>query len=263
MLSIIKHKGGRQSNGHPGGCLSVGLLGLAGLALAGIVAAGPAHAATARPALNTRPVIVATVVTGRPDSGDQGNNWADDDFLAGLTERVTAQVPLSDCGGTSSTGACYHVVATLRDSGTFTTIPGQLAPGTGGLNGGPVPQLAEAITGPMAGTVRYDFYSTWKTLNKGLAETQEADGGALPTGTQRTAMWPAQMFGKQARFYVAGAEQTRAAGSLETGFFSFTYTAAASSDSSCPLASSAWTDSSALGASGAAGNILAPAAPSC
>src|ERR1022692_2780723 len=100
---------------------------LAGLGLTGATAAS----ASTHPAATTTFTAVTTI-TGHPDGGAQGNNWANDSFTRTATIHRVNQVTVADCPG-SGTGKCWFYTGTLSDSGTFATIAGQLAPRAGSL----------------------------------------------------------------------------------------------------------------------------------
>ena len=230
---------------------------IAAAALAVAAAAGLALTAGAAQA-TTGTVHATTKITGRPDSGVAGD-WADDAFTRSVSLTFGSEVNLSHCGGTTSTGHCYHWTAKITDAGTFTTIVGQDAPGVGYMNGGATIVNGVAATGPMAGSYNYDFYSSWKTANASLVPKTENDGNAVPTGRKTTGAWPEQFFGNGARFYVSGAQSD----SLGTTG-SWKYTLAAGADSACPNVTSQWIDGSPdWGGAAVDGQILAPDAAHC
>jgi hypothetical protein len=239
----------------------------AALAAAGAVAAatvvtgtaGAASAVTsAIPAITSYTATAATSVSNRPDSGDHGD-WAYDTFRRTASVTLVSEVALSYCGGSTGTGHCYHWTGKITDAGTFSSIVGDVSPGNGSLNGGVAPQIGTSVTGSMAGTYHYDFYSSWKSASRALVPASENDQYNLPGGNSTTDLWPAKFFGKGAAFYVGGVPST----SLGTTG-SWTYKAAAGADSACPAVSSQWTDGSPdWGSSAADGNILAPSASAC
>jgi hypothetical protein len=239
------------------------------LAAAALAAAGAgtlsmigdaAHAATA--SITPYTVTAATGITGRPDSGGHGY-WALDSMTRTASVSLAAEVALSYCGGHTSTGHCYRWGGKITDKGSFTTIAGDTSPGNGMLNGGSPAAIGAVVTGSMAGTYAYAFYSSWKTARSALVPAGEADGGNLPGGRFTTGAWPELFFGGGAAFYVAG----KASASLGTTG-GWVYKAAAGADGACPRLSSEWADSSwpasnPWGGAAYQGNILAPGAGHC
>jgi hypothetical protein len=64
------------------------------------------------------------------------------------------QVPLSDCGGTSSSGPqqCWFYTASLTDNGSFQTVSGGNSPNAGTpING--------TLGGTISGSGKFEFYS--------------------------------------------------------------------------------------------------------
>lgn len=232
----------------------------AALTVAGFAATA---SASAKPAVKSYTATAVTAITNRPDSGDHGD-WALDGSAKAPLERtasvtLVSEVALSYCGGSTGTGHCYHWTGKISDAGSFATIVGDSSPGNGSLNGGSAPKIGTAVTGIMAGSYKYDFYSSWKTASKTLVPSKENDAGNLPGGRQTTDTWVEQFFGTGAKFYTGGAVSS----SLGTTG-SWKYTAAFGSDSACPALASQWTDASPdWGANAADGNILAPAAAAC
>src|SRR6185312_13143985 len=66
-----------------------------------------ADAATVTPAITPYTVTATTAISNRPDSGDHGD-WALDTFSRTASATLVSQVALSNCGGATGTGACYH-----------------------------------------------------------------------------------------------------------------------------------------------------------
>lgn len=224
------------------------------LSLAAVSTAG----ATTRPSVKSYTSTATTALSNRPDSGDHGD-WALDSFTRTAKVTLLSEVALSYCGGSTGTGHCYHWQGSVADNGTFTTVPGDVSPGNGSLNGGAAPAIGAAVRGSMTGTYRYDFYSSWKTASAALVATHENDLGATPGGRSTTGAWPEQFFGTGAKFYVSGAVSSELG---TTG--SWKYVAAFGADPLCPAIASQWTDSSPdWGANAADGNILSPDAAHC
>ncbi len=114
--------------------------------------AGGPHQATA-----------TTKLTARPDSGSGGNNWANDNFTRVATVTSLGIVAASNCiglTGYSASGPCYAYNASLKDSGTFTAIVGQLTPNQTLNPGG---KFGRSVTGSMSGYGNFaEFYATAK-----------------------------------------------------------------------------------------------------
>ena len=227
----------------------------------GLLAGGTAALASTSPspAAAGKTVVATTHITGRPDSGVHGNTWALDSITRVATLRLVSEVALSYCGGSTSTGHCYHFTGHINDTGTATTIAGQTVPGNGGLNGGSAPVMGVSIKAAMTGTLAYNFYSSWKTFSAASVEKTENDQGNTPGGEDTSGAWMEQFFGSGARFFVASAPATYLAGNG-----SWTYTAGFGADSACPNVASKWIDGSPnWGTDASAGNILAPDASAC
>ena len=218
-----------------------------------------ASAGTATPPAG-QTLHASTAVTGRPDSGTAGDNWALDAFTRTATLRYAGAAPASDCGGTSP---CYHFTGNVKDSGHFTTIAGNTVPGTGDLNGGAPPAEGVAATGAMAGEYHYSFYSGHAYVLARRVPAAEDDAGALPTGRHTTGMWLAQFFSAGATFWDSTGTATTT--EIGNGNGSWSYLLPPGADSQCPNATSQWVDGSATswGSLPADGNILAPDASHC
>jgi hypothetical protein len=220
------------------------------LGLTALLVSGTANASTA-------PAVVvnhsaSTAISARPDSGSQGNTWALDTFTRKATLHFVGEVPLSNCGGSTSTGHCYQFTASITDTGIAATIPGQLAPGVGYENGGGHLTLAVAIHAAMAGTAKYNFFSSWKTADRKPPAT-ENDNGTVPTGRHTTGNWPELFFRAGAQFFSAG---------VTSG--NWTYTTVAGADDLCPNVVSRWVDASPdWGSVAQDGNVLAPDTAHC
>lgn len=143
--------------------------GLAVLAAAGIMAGtGTAQAATT-------PVTASTHLTGRPDSGGNGN-WA--------TDAMTRTLAITSLGGGSYT-------ATVTDSGgTFTTIMGAYVPNQGANPGGRF--ASRRHSGTFTGTASFSFTAS-KAPSASLVPASES--GAPAAGSdQTTSLWYEQAF---------------------------------------------------------------------
>jgi hypothetical protein len=145
---------------------------LAALAAGGtVLAAVPASAASAAP---VRPVTASTHLSGRPDSGGNGN-WAADAMTRTLTVRPA--------GGTSYT-------ATVTDSaGSFATVPGDFVPNQAA---DPGVKFTQRIDGSFSGHASYSFTASEapnaRLVPRKAAGTAPADTSgwyklAFPAGT--------------------------------------------------------------------------------
>jgi hypothetical protein len=197
----------------------------------------------------TTTFTAVTTITGHPDGGAQGNNWANDSFTRTATIHRVNQVTVAECPG-SGTGKCWFYTGTLSDSGTFATIAGQLAPRTGSLD----QSLAGAFSG---GTKTIDFWSSWENPNK--ADVPQTVSGAA-TGRGTTTNWVEQFFGPGAVFNSAANP-----GGPNLGNWSWKYTLNFGSNTACPNDAYQWIDSSTDGggANPGAGNILTPNSSHC
>jgi hypothetical protein len=118
--------------------------------------AGAASAGTSFPHPHSQNVTATTHLTGRPDSGGNGN-WATDDFTRHATIIPDGTAPLADCSPTATT--CYAYTASLKDDGTFTTINGAFTPNQGGADVGDL--ITAKVTGRMSGYGDFTtFYAT-------------------------------------------------------------------------------------------------------
>lgn len=217
-------------------------------AVAAVICGAGAAQASVTPAATT-PVTATTHVTDHPDSGNHGD-WATDDFTRTVTVRRISQVGPENCPGTD-TGFCYLWRAKMDDSGTFTTIPGDLSPRGG------VP-LDVALTGSFSGgssTIQY--YSSWKTAK---ASRVPGTVSGPVSGRRTTTNWVEQFYGPAAVFN-SGANP----GGPNLGHWSWKYTANFGSDPQCPNNASQWIDgwNNSDGSLPADGDILASNSSNC
>ena len=230
------------------------ILRLLAFALAAAVTPAVAASAQANAATTTiKPVTATTMISARPDSGVQGNNWALDRFAREATVTFVREVAATNCPGTD-TGHCYLWRARIFDNGVFTTIAGQLAPRTGSLD--------QSLAGLMqGGTGNEQFYSSWKTAKASLVPATENDHGQAATGRQTTTNWVEQFFGTSAVF-----NSTANPGGPNLGSDAgWTYTLNFLANSACPNDAYKWVDSAAgqWGSVAVDGNILTPNAADC
>jgi hypothetical protein len=196
-------------------------------------------------------VTATTSVTDHPDSGTQGNTWANDNFTRVATvRRLPGTVALADCPG-STTGFCYPWSGTLTDSGHFTTVAGADSPRTTTL-------LDQSLTGTFSGGSKtIQFYSSWKTASAALV-AKHVDGEV--SGRETSTDWVEQFFGGTATFGSAASP-----GDVDLGQWSWKYTGNFGFDSACPNDAYQWIDALASGdgAQNGDGNILTPDAADC
>ncbi len=141
--------------------------------------AGGHHQATAK-----------THLTGRPDSGSGGNNWAADNFTRVATVTSQGSAPTTNCIGLTGyavSGPCYAYTASLKDSGWFTAIVGQLTPNQT-LN--PHGTFGRTVTGTLNGYGNFTtFYATTKPSAKLVPKTWTPASPADPSSS-----WPTLFF---------------------------------------------------------------------
>lgn len=205
-------------------------------------------AAVVRPAASKPYVLSAsTAITNRPDSGNFGT-WASDSFTRKTTVTLVGQVSVSNCPG-STTGQCWLWTFKISDSGEFTTVAGDLSPE------GSVP-LEVPVTGTMTGgTATGEFYGSFRFGGDQRMPATENDHGTAPTGRHTTTDWAEQFFGAGAVF-----NSTANPGGPDLNKWSWEYTAAFGTDSSCPHVASQWVDSyQNSGSTPYYGDITAPA----
>jgi hypothetical protein len=199
--------------------------------------------------IKATPVQAVTTLTNRPDSGVQGNNWANDNFTRTAVVSIVGEVAASFCPGTL-TGHCYLWNFKLTDSGHFTAIAAQLAPRVGTLD--------RSITGQFkGGTPDGQFYSSWKTAKASLVPATE---NGAPSGRQTSTNWAEQFFGASAVFNSAANP-----GGPDLAGWGWTYTLNFGSNNQCPNDAYRWIDSAANsgGSLNTDGNILTPNTADC
>jgi hypothetical protein len=135
------------------------------------VSAVPASAATVR---SPAPVTASTTITGRPDSGGNGN-WA--------TDAMTRTIAITSLGGGTYT-------AILKDArGTFTTGAGDFVPNQ---SASPGLKFTQAITGTFTGTASFAFTASQapdsrlvprRAAGTGPTDTSDWYKLAFPAGT--------------------------------------------------------------------------------
>jgi len=105
------------------------------------IGVGTAANATILP-VNPVQATATTLVSGRLDPGDSGNNWAVDTIIRkAVITRVGADSATADCG--KAAASCYAYTGTITDTGTARALAGQTSPGAQGvaIKGSPVASL--------------------------------------------------------------------------------------------------------------------------
>lgn len=113
-------------------------------------------------------------LSARPDSGNGGNNWANDAMTRGSMVLYT---------GDASTGV-HSYQGSVYDNGTFYGVAGTLTPNQGGAYA--TVTQADSTTGQIAGFANYLFTSS--------AFVSSAPGSAYSGSQPSTGSWPALFF---------------------------------------------------------------------
>jgi hypothetical protein len=147
------------------------------------------------PGHNRGPVTAtaSTKITNNADGGHSSRTpyWAIDNFTRTVTVKLGTSVSTSHCG--TSTGHCYSYTGTLRDRGTFTTIPRSDAPNQGGYPGSV--EARRPAHGTIDGNAPIIFYATSDQPNGHYVVRSHDDGGVKPeSGPFSTGGWVAQFF---------------------------------------------------------------------
>lgn len=149
-------------------------------ALTGIVTAAGASTAPAHRGGHHLTVTAVTRLTGRPDSGGNGD-WATDHMDRKLTITETGPVP----GG-------YAYTATVRDTGGYRTDPGAYTPNQGAPYTGD--KIRGWVTGWLAGQASYSFTASALPSTAKNAGVPGTENGAPATTGQTTSAWYEQAF---------------------------------------------------------------------
>lgn len=194
---------------------------LAGALLAAAALTASAGAASASvlpglPGLAALPVSATalTMISNDPDNGHgTPSEWAIDTIMRTVTVTRGAQVPGTDCGLTAG-AACYAYEMSLRDSGSFTAIPGAGTPNQA-CTGCAGEHIARQVTGSLNGTYTVTFDASSGSPDGTLAAFTHNDHGvaAVPPFTSTT--WGEQFFPGGTSF-----------GNVTGGPYSWTYTVA-------------------------------------
>jgi hypothetical protein len=131
-----------------------------GSAALSFAVAGAASAGTTSPHQHSADVTATTHLVNRPDSGGNGN-WANDNFTRDAAVTPDGSVAPVNCEPAPYAGPCYAYTASLKDSGSFTTIKGAFTPNQGGADAGQL--ITSKTTGQMSGYGDFTtFYATAK-----------------------------------------------------------------------------------------------------
>lgn len=229
--------------------LAVGTLGFAGIALT----AGAANATTN-----------VTGTTWLPDNGDNGNGtgnggtWADDAF-----HRVLTVTDSNACSPAPLNGYnCY--AATVSDSGTFKTIPGNgNAPNPNSTTDVSNNIAWPPVSGKFTGSGTYLFEANAAPAVALIANTQNNSGVYQSGATNKnsTSGWFRQAFGSTTTFLNSNGTSFTGALQNDWGWNYTTYTGA--SPSTTAVACETWADTAANGAGNTAldGNITGKQCP--
>jgi hypothetical protein len=135
-------------------------------------------------------------ISNHPDSGAAGDYWANDNITRTATIKLVGPATRSDCG--AGAAHCYAYTGTLSDQGTFTTIPGHLAPNQSGAYTGSV-EKTPAAHGTINGGGRVTFYASSDHPNASLV-TSVNNHGVPATGEHTTTDWVEQFFPARTSF---------------------------------------------------------------
>lgn len=191
------------------------------------VTAGAANATILPAGGNTASATATTRVSGDPDNGHgTPSEWAVDAFERTVTVTRGAPAPASACGQTS--GQCWAFTASLKDNGTFTTIPGAGTPNQA-CAGCAGEKIRSRVTGILYGTYQITFYASASPQAR-LVPASHNDHGLVPSPPYTSTTWPELFFPAGTHF-----------GAFTGGAYSWTYIAVVPR---FPFHVQQWTDSS-------------------
>jgi hypothetical protein len=188
----------------------------------------------------------ATKFSNVPDSGFGSNSanssdvnyWGIDNYTQVTTLRLIGSVPVST-SGCGSWSACYEWQASVRDSGTTTTIPngaGKLAAGLDPGTGTAPEQVKETIK-YSGGSSDIVFYASSDKAYGNLVPRSENDDYNTNPSDQTNP------FPFVAPFFAPGAHVESVADITNDGYWSWTYTLPQGGDAACPhYGPVTWTD---------------------
>jgi hypothetical protein len=107
-----------------------------------------------------------SLILERPDSGEDGNNWAHDTFQRSVTVERGDAVDASECGGGAT--ECWEYTATISDSGMFEAVVGEQTPGAAAGT------FATAVQGSFMGGAEFTF----------VASSDDPQGSGVPAVTR-------------------------------------------------------------------------------
>ena len=128
-----------------------------------------------------------TLITNDPDSGHGTPPvWATDSIFRIVTVTRGAAVPAADCG--ASSGACWAYTVSLRDTGSFTTIPGAGTPNQA-CTGCAGKHIARKVSGSIAGTYTVTFDASSGSPDATLVPFSHNDHGAAASAPFTSTTW--------------------------------------------------------------------------
>jgi hypothetical protein len=222
--------------------LLAALLGSAGLAVAFAL---PASASTT--------VTGTTYLPANADSGNGSGNsgtWAIDSF-----HRVLTVTESGACTNTVPEGyTCYS--ASIADSGTFRTVPGNGdAPNPASTTDPGTNMAYPAVSGPFTGSASYLFEADTTPAVANIANVVNNHGSPNPAGDDSTSLWFEQAFGAGTTFL--NSDGTTFSSAIANNWtWSYTTMTGGGKHTSA-VSCESWTDSAANGAGALAadGNV--------
>lgn len=146
---------------------------LAGVTTAATAASAATHSLTGQSAI--------TQLTARPDSGGGGHIWALDSISRVLNIQLLGRATPASLG--------WRYSATIRDLGTWRTLPDAFTPNqSGGYHNDHIVQIT---TGRLAGQASYEFTATSLPV---MNLVPAAETGAPATAAETTSDWYEQAF---------------------------------------------------------------------
>jgi hypothetical protein len=195
--------------------------------------------------------ISVSGTTYLPDNGDSGNGavsiWADDAFHRDLT--VTAAPSVCSVPVTGLT--CY--VATISDSGTFTTRPGNgHAPNPNSVSDPGTNIAYPPVSGPFSGGGTYIFQTAATPAPANIPDVVNNHGSSSPPALHSTSDWFANAFASGTTFYNSDGQEVTLGGTNDTvlqNSWGWSYTSMTGAGKhTLAVDCESWTDSFANGA---------------
>lgn len=191
-----------------GAIIAAGAFGIAGSAMASTSGHHPYPKPTSTqtvtpdptPSQTSAPVVksvhvnlkASTKVSGDPDSGTKGDNWANDGFTLDATVTGGTSVALSNCGIT--TGTCYSFTGSEDYNGTAVVIKGALSPGQGKV------EARSASARMTGGSKKITFYASTVPGGRYAPPRTLNDHKKTATGEHTSGTWLEQFFGPSTKF---------------------------------------------------------------